>query len=387
MLPRPRAWRAAGIAHAFLGLATGLGLTLAFALTLALLALLSELLAQLVEQFAELALRIAELVEVRRAFALLAAGAGLLFALLSLLPLLAALSRTLLLAALGPPLFLVAAEGLVAQLLLATDHVGETVQRAFALLAVLALLLLLAAGWRPCSICCSCISRWAWSRAPLRVSSSMRFSRAAQVMRPDLPGVRIALGLLLLAAVLAVAHGLFGQLAHQPVHGLAEILRQTAELLLRGAALDRLPKPFGGLRHGPLGLGDVAVLHAHRDIPEIGDDVAESRIVAGAHQPEIGGPEAEIDRRLHAETVGRRGQRLKRPGDARRRHRRRAPGSAAARRGRAEWFKLQYRRPAGLPAGRLAFLRLRGSRFAFVPGAAPRTLIAARSRFAVMIEP
>ncbi len=144
--------------------------------------------------------------------------------------------------------------------MLAADHVGEPVQRALALLAVLthlALLLLLAAGLQALQHLLELLHQ-ALGLVPGAVSGELldAVQHVAQVLRPDLAGVRIALCLLLLlAAVLAVAHGLFGQLTHQPVHGLAEILRQPADLFLRGAALDRLAKPLGGLRHRPLGLG------------------------------------------------------------------------------------------------------------------------------------
>jgi hypothetical protein len=241
--------------------------------------------------------------------------------LLALLPLLAALARALL-PALGAALLLVAAEGVVAQLLLAADHVGEPVERALALLALFAvlallLLLLLAAGLKVLQHLLQLLHQALGLVAGAVAGEVLdAVQHVAQVLRANLARVGIALRLLLVA-VLAVAHGLLGELAHQPVHGLAQVLRQAADLLLRGAALDGLAQALGGLGHGPLGLGDVAVLHAHGDVPEIVHDLDERRVVAGADEAEIGGAQAEIDRRLHAEAVGSRRDRLQGAGDPR----------------------------------------------------------------------
>ncbi len=124
----------------------------------------------------------------------------------------------------------------------------------------------------------------------------------------------IAVGLLLIALLLAL-HAL-GELLQKLVERGAQLLGKLLDLLVRGAALQRLAQLLLRRAQIPLGVGEIAVLDAQRHLPEKIGDGEHVRIGARALQAIQRRVQAEIDARRGAELVGRDEQRFERILDA-----------------------------------------------------------------------
>ena len=76
-----------------------------------------------------------------------------------------------------------------------------------------------------------------------------------------------------------------GELAQEFVHRRAQLLHELVDFLVAGAAFERILQRLLRLAKTLLGGRQVAVLDAERDLPEIGDDVAQRLVVLGRLQP------------------------------------------------------------------------------------------------------
>jgi hypothetical protein len=54
---------------------------------------------------------------------------------------------------------------------------------------------------------------------------------------------------------------------HEAVHGRAQLVHQLLELLVAGAAVERVAQRLLGVAQGRLGIGNIAVLEADRHRP------------------------------------------------------------------------------------------------------------------------
>ena len=73
-----------------------------------------------------------------------------------------------------------------------------------------------------------------------------------------------------------LAFGLLGELLHELRQRLAQLLHELADFLVRCALLERLGQVLLRLAQPALGVGQIAVLQSHRDMPELVDDALEA---------------------------------------------------------------------------------------------------------------
>ena len=97
--------------------------------------------------------------------------------------------------------------------------------------------------------------------------------------RDDAVGRRLVLAR---SALLLLALHALGELAQELVHRLAQLVGEALDLLVGGAALQRLAQALLGGAQLALGLGQVAVLDLQRHRPEPVGDLEEVGVVLRA---------------------------------------------------------------------------------------------------------
>ncbi len=231
------------------------------------------------QHVAQLALAVAErtrLVAVR-ALAILPLTLALTLAtlpLLALLPLLTLLPALTLLAALSTlallPLLALLAEGVVEQLLLTADDVAELVHH-LAHALVLALVGH-AARLQPVEQVAQLAQHLLGHVA---VAGARHVLEVAQHLLEILRGHELVVAVQPLHRRRVLR--LLGELLEELRQRLTQLLHELLDLLVGGALLERLLQPVLGRAQGALGVRQVAVLDAQRDVPELGDDAVARR--------------------------------------------------------------------------------------------------------------
>ena len=220
-----------------------------------------------------------------------------LLTLLALLPLLALLTFAFLAFFTGLALL---AEGVVEELLLTADEVPELVHHLHHLLVLLALL----AGHA--------------ARLELLQQIAQLTEHLLRILARPLPRHVLDVAHHALEVALAqhavgrhtrrhllrrLPFGLAGELLHELVERLAQLVHEPLDLFVGGALLKRLGEVLLGFTHTPLGFGEIAVLEAQRDVPELIDHALHAGARAVAHKPPVGGAQAEIGMTIGEETV------------------------------------------------------------------------------------
>src|SRR5262245_31111459 len=287
------------LAHGFAGAAELIHLALP------LLALAKALLAQLLHQFLELiAQRLLILAQFAHLVALLA-----LLALLTLLALLAALSALAV-----APLVLALLERAIAQLLLLADHVAELVERRHhVIVAVIHLL----PGTGHLQVFQHLLQVLQHPARGIPGAGARHLlepiDHVAQILRTDLARIGIERARELLRIL---AH-LLRQRLHELVERGTQLVGEPLDLLITGAALQRLAQRFFRRAQSLLSIGDAAILQMHGHVPHARDDVTQLIVALGARQLPEDRAQAEIDVALHVELFGRQGERIERGEHAR----------------------------------------------------------------------
>src|SRR6266446_6715277 len=271
-------------------------------LALPLLALAEALLAQLLHQFLEL---IAQCL-------LILTQLAHLIALLALLPLLALLTALPALAIAS--LVLALLERAIAQLLLLADHVAELVERRHHVIVAVIHLLPGASHLQVFQHLLKILQHPA--RGIPGAGARHLFEpvdHVAQILWTDLARIGIERARELLRIL---AH-LLRQRLHELVERGAQLVGETLDLLIAGAAFERLTQRFFRRAQSLLGIGDAAILQMHGHVPHARDDVAQLIVALGARQLPEDRAQAEIDVALHVELFGRQGERVQRGEHAR----------------------------------------------------------------------
>ncbi len=290
---------AGGIAHGLAGAAKLIQFTLSLAgcglALLVLLILAQAAVLQLVEQFVQpIAQRLLVLPQLAKRISL-----GLRLARL-------ALARRAALA-----LILALLKSAVAQLLLLADHVAELVERRHHVLVALVhirhahlqifhhLLQLLQK-----------LARGVLGAVAREIFQSVE--HALEIARAERAGIGAER-----AGELAAVFQLLRHRLHETVHGGAQLVHQRLDLLVGGAAVERLlQRVFGGAQ-GFLRIGNVAVLEAHRHLPKPLHDVPQIVVALGSVQRPVDRTQAEIDAGFRRESFWRHGERIERGEDDR----------------------------------------------------------------------
>src|SRR5215510_14701206 len=301
------------VTHGLAGLAKLIALALLallalltlLALLLTLLALLAE--AALVELFDQLVEPVAQRLLLLRqvAHAVLVALLALLalLTLLSLLALLTALLATLtLLTALLPALILALLEGAVTQLLLALDQLAQLIELIHHLVVAIAILHL--AGLGHLQIVehrLQFLQQLAGGVLGAVASHLLQtVDHVLEILRPQLALVRIERT----RELLRIALRLLGERLQELVERGPQLIGEPLDLLVGGAAFERLAQLLLRLPQGGLRIGHAAVLERDRHVPHAGDHVAQLIVVLGVAQLPKDRAQAAIDLALDVELLG-----------------------------------------------------------------------------------
>ena len=177
------------------------------------------------------------------------------------------------------------AEGVVEQLLLAADDVAELVHH----LAEALVLALVghAAGLQPVEQI---------AQLAQHLLGHVAVAGARHVLEIAQHLLEILLVQELVVAVVALHRRLvlrlLGQLLQELRQRLPQLLHQLLDFLVRGALLERLLQALLGGAQAALGIGQVAVLDAQRNVPQLGDDAVAPGARAVALQAPIGRAQA-----------------------------------------------------------------------------------------------
>src|SRR5215471_13018860 len=258
-------------------------------LVLPLLALAEALLAQLLHQFLELIAQcLLILAQLTHLIALLA-----LLALLSLLALLTALPTLAITA-----LVLALLERAIAQLLLLADHVAELVERRHHVIVAVIHLLPGTGHLQVFQHLLQILQHPARGIPGARARHPFEpINHVAQILRTDLARIGIEWARELLGIL---AH-LLRQRLHKLVERGAQLVGESLDFLVAGAALERLTQRFFRRAQSLLGIGDAAILQMHGHVPHARDDVAQLIVALGARQLPEDRAQAEIDVALYVE--------------------------------------------------------------------------------------
>src|SRR5262245_46001642 len=271
-------------------------------LALSLLALAEALLAQLLHQFLELiAQRLLILAQLAHLIALLA--------LLTLLALLAALSALAV-----APLVLALLERAIAQLLLLADHVAELVERGHhVVVAVIHLL----PGTRHLQVPQHLLEVLQHAARGIPGAGARHLfepiDHVAQILRAELARIGIERA----GKLLRILAHLLRQRLQELVERGTQLVGEPLDLLIAGAALQRLAQRFLGRAQSLLGIGDAAILEMHGHVPHARDDLAQLIVALRVRQLPEDRAQAEIEVALHVEAFGRQGERIERGEHAR----------------------------------------------------------------------
>ena len=85
-----------------------------------------------------------------------------------------------------------------------------------------------------------------------------------------------------------LAFGLLGKLLEELRQRLPQLLHEALDLLVGGAFLQRLGQALLGGAQGALGIGEIAVLDAQGDVPQLRDDAVARRACRIALQAPVG---------------------------------------------------------------------------------------------------
>ena len=110
---------------------------------------------------------------------------------------------------------------------------------------------------------------------------------------------------------------LLGELLQELRQRLPQLLHQLLDFLVRGALLERLLQALLGGAQGALGVGQVAVLDAQRDVPQLRDDAVAPGARAVALQAPIGRAQAQEHLQVLDELLGLQRQRVEGAGHLR----------------------------------------------------------------------
>ena len=133
-----------------------------------------------------------------------------------------------------------------------------------------------------------------------------------EILRAHRAGVAVERPGKLLIVLLLLAHRL-----HVAIHRGAQLVHELLEVLLAGAALERLAQRLLGVAQRRLRVGNVAVLEADRHRPQPPDDVAQIVVGLGANQRPEDRAQPEIDAGVGRELLRRHRQRVERGDDER----------------------------------------------------------------------
>ena len=214
---------------------------------------------------------------------------------LTLLALLAALPALALLVA---PLVLALPEGLVAQVLLLADHVAELVERRHHVVVhVVAALLARPGHLQVLQHLLQLFEQLLCGVLGARARELLEpVDHALEILRPQHAGILVERA----GELLRVLAHLLGERLHELVERRAQLVGQLLDLLVGGAALQRLAQRFLRGAQRRLGVGQHAVLDGHRHRPQPRHDVAQLVVGLRARQLEEDRAQAEIVRQLAA---------------------------------------------------------------------------------------
>ncbi len=102
------------------------------------------------------------------------------------------------------------------------------------------------------------------------------------------------------------------QLVEELRERLPQLLHEPLDLLVRGAVLERLRQTLLRLAQRTFRVGEIAVLDAQGDIPQLCHHAAVAGPAVVTHEPPVGRADAEVDLQIVDEAFGFEGQRLQR---------------------------------------------------------------------------
>ena len=196
--------------------------------------------------------------------------------------------------------------GLVAQLLLLADHVAELVQRLLHV-AVAGL-----AGLRHLQVFQHLLQLLEQLLGRILVAGARQALHAVDHVLEILLAQHLGIGIERPRQLLRIVALLFGELAHEIVQRRAQVFGELLDLLVAGAALQRLLERLLGGPQRLVDVGDIAVLDGDGERPQRGDDLAQSGIGAGGLQLPRHAVETEILAGLGREQMRRDHQRIER---------------------------------------------------------------------------
>ncbi len=207
------------------------------------------------------------------------------------------------------------AVGLVHQLLLAADHVGELVEALHHLLAGLLVALHRPAGLQVLEHVLELGEELLGGVAGAVLGEVLDLvEHPLEVLRAE----HLHVGVGRQVRHVRVPPRLLGHRLQEFLHRLAKLVGEPRDLLVGGAVLQRLAERLLRVAERLCGERQVAVLDAERDRPEIVDQLAEFVVVPRVLEPMIGAAECEIVADVVEGVLGREGQRIERVADHRR---------------------------------------------------------------------
>ena len=209
------------------------------------------------------------------------------------------------------PRILALLEGLVAQLLLLADHVAELVQRLLHV-AVAGL-----AGLRHLQVFQHLLQLFEQLPGRILVAGARQPLHAVDHVLEILLAQHLGVGIERPRQLLRIVAQLFGELAQEIVQRRAQILGELLDLLVAGAAFQRLLERLLRGAQRLVDVGDVAVLDGDGERPQAGDDLAHGVVGAGGLQLPRDAVEAEIMAGFRREQFRRDHQRIERGIDLR----------------------------------------------------------------------
>ena len=202
-------------------------------------------------------------------------------------------------------------EGLVAQLLLLADHVAEFVQR---LLHVVVAAL---TGLRHLQVFQHLLQLFQQLPGGILVAGARQPLQPVEHALEILLAQHFRVGIERTRQLLRIVAQLLGELAQEIVQRSAQIVGELLDLLVAGAALQRLLQRFLRRAQRLVDVGDLAVLDGDGERPQAADDLAHRRIGAGRLELPRHAVEAEIVTGLRREQFRRDHQRVERRIDLR----------------------------------------------------------------------
>ena len=167
------------------------------------------------------------------------------------------------------PRILALLEGLVAQLLLLADHVAELVQRLLHV-AIAGL-----AGLRHLQVFQHLLQLLEQLPGGVLVAGARQPLHALDHVVEVLLAHHLGVGIERPRQLLRIVAQLLGKLAHELVQRRAQVLGELLDLLVAGAAFQRLLQRLLRRAQRLVDVGDVAVLDGDRERPQAGDDLAQ----------------------------------------------------------------------------------------------------------------